>query len=120
MNLLGIWLARFRRSNLAPAPLSNSPLEAAPDSGLDDLKTRLNHWSQFWSSENESSTHSEAQQVVAERLGRWMERCFGQHVRSSLPGATSQISMASTTPILTAFLGRRATRELSRRILQDI
>ena len=120
MNLFGIWFARFRRANLAAAPLSNTQLEAAPDSGLDELKMRLNHWSQFWSPENEPSTHSEAQQVVAERLGRWMERCFGQHVRSSLPGAASQISMASTTPILTAFLGRRATRELSRRILQDI
>jgi hypothetical protein len=49
-----------------------------------------------------------------------MERCFGQHVQSSLRAKGSQISLASSTPIFTAFLGRRATRELSRRVLQDI
>jgi hypothetical protein len=80
----------------------------------------LNQWSHLWTQENESAARSEAQQVVAERLARWMERCFGQHVQSSLRAKGSQISLASSTPIFTAFLGRRATRELSRRVLQDI
>jgi hypothetical protein len=63
---------------------------------------------------------TEAQELVEARLSRWMERCFGRQVRASLSGEGGQISLASSTPIFTAFLGRRATRELSRRVLQDI
>jgi hypothetical protein len=94
--------------------------EAAPASGLNDLQARLNHWSHLWTQENDSTLHTEAQQLVAERLGRWMERCFGRHLETSLRGKGAPISLASSTPIFTAFLGRRATRELSRRVLQDI
>jgi hypothetical protein len=94
--------------------------EAAPASGLDDLQARLNHWSHLWTQESDSTLHTEAQQLVAERLAGWMERCFGRHLESSLRGKGSPISLASSTPIFTAFLGRRATRELSRRVLQDI
>jgi hypothetical protein len=94
--------------------------EAASASGLDDLQARLNHWTDLWTIDNDSSARTEAQQLVAERLGRWMDRCFGQHVQSSVRGKGSPISLASSTPIFTAFLGRRATRELSRRVLQDI
>jgi hypothetical protein len=94
--------------------------EAAPASGLDDLQTRLNQWSHLWTQESESASRTEAQQLVAERLASWMERCFGQRMQSSLRGKENQISLASSTPVFNAFLGRRATRELSRRVLQDI
>jgi hypothetical protein len=80
----------------------------------------LNRWSNLWAYEHDSEAHSEAQRLVAERLTRWMEHCFGQHARDALRGNDNPISLASSTPIFTAFLGRRATRELSRRILQDI
>jgi hypothetical protein len=93
---------------------------AAPAAGLKDLQTRLNHWSHLWAHEHTSEVHSEAQRLVADRLTRWMERCFGQHVQGTLGGNGNHISLASSTPIFTAFLGRRATRELSRRVLQDI
>jgi len=120
MNLSGRWRPRFWRRELPAAALGEAPLEVAPASGLHDLQTRLNQWSHLWTQDNESAARSEAQQVVAERLARWMERCVGQHVQSSLRAKGSQISLASSTPIFTAFLGRRATRELSRRVLQDI
>jgi hypothetical protein len=120
MNLLGKWHPRFGRREFPAAPGGDMRIEAVPASGLDDLQTRLNHWSHLWTQDNESAAHTEAQQLVAERLARWMERCFGRHVQSSLRGKGSQISLASSTPIFTAFLGRRATRELSRRVLQDI
>jgi hypothetical protein len=74
----------------------------------------------LWAHENESAIGTEAQQLVAERLSHWMDRCFGQHVQSSLRNKGKPMSLASSTPIFTAFLGRRATRELSRRVLQDI
>ena len=120
MNLPGRWHPRFWRRALPTDVGREVHVEAAPASGLDDLQKRLSHWSYLWTHEDASEGRTEAQQLVAERLARWMERCFGQQVQSSLRGKGSQISLASSTPIFTAFLGRRATRELSRRVLQDI
>lgn len=120
MNLLGKWHPRFWRRKLNAAPGGETCFEVAPASGLDDLQMRLAQWTHLWTHENESAIGAEAQQLVAERLSRWMERCFGQHAQSSLRGKGKPISLASSTPIFTAFLGRRATRELSRRVLQDI
>jgi hypothetical protein len=111
----GFWL---RKRACVPAEESTS--EAASPSGLDDLRARLNHWGQLWSVESEANDRSYAQRLVAERLTRWLERCFGQHAPRSLRGKDDCVSLASSMPVLTAFLGRRATRELSRRILQDI
>ena len=119
MNLLAKWKQRFTMRTIATSAES-AQFEAAPVLGLDVLQARLNQWSHLWSVENESASGSETQQLIAERLAHWMERCFGQHVHRSLEGKSGQISLASSTPIFTAFLGRRATRELSRRILQDI
>ena len=120
MRLLGRWDLMVWRRKLPAASVREMRIEAAPASGLDDLQVRLNLWSNLWAQDSESTSRSEAQQLVAERLSRWLERCFGQHVQNSLRGNQSHISLASSTPIFTAFLGRRATRELSRRVLQDI
>jgi hypothetical protein len=111
---LGFWRKR------ACVPAEEVSIEAVLASGLDDLRARLNHWGHLWSAKNEPNDRTYAQQLVAERLTRWLERCFGQHAPRSLCGKSDHISLASSMPVLTAFLGRRATRELSRRILQDI
>lgn len=120
MSLLGRWHPGFWRREPTAHLGRDVDFEAVSASGLDDLQARLNHWSHLWTQDSETANHSEAQQLVAERLGRWMERCFGRHVQNSLRGEGRQISLATSTPIFTAFLGRRATRELSRRVLQDI
>jgi hypothetical protein len=126
MKLPRRWHPRSWRRKPAAAPGcdvypgSEMCFEAAASSGLDDLQARLNHWSDLWAKSSDSAMRSEAQRLVAERLASWMERCFGQHAASSLRGNGSAISLASSTPIFTAFLGRRATRELSRRVLQDL
>lgn len=120
MNPLGRLYRGFWKRNLPAADGGDVSIEAAPASGLDELQARLSQWSHLWTQESDPSLHGEAQRLVAERLARWMERCFGQHLESSLRGKGSPISLASSTPIFTAFLGRRATRELSRRVLQDI
>jgi hypothetical protein len=120
MNLLGNWHPKFWRRTLLAASGKEVHCAAAPASGLDDLQTRLIHWSHLWSHDSDAGTRTEAQDLVAKRLSHWMERCLGQRVQSSLSGKGGQISLASSTPIFTAFLGRRATRELSRRVLQDI
>jgi hypothetical protein len=120
MKLLGRWHPKLWRRKPAAAPGIGVNFDAAATSGLDDLEARLNHWSDLWTRGNESAIRSDAQKLVAERLAKWMEHCFGQHAQSSLRGTGSPISLASSTPIFTAFLGRRATRELSRRVLQDL
>jgi hypothetical protein len=120
MNLPDRWYPRFWKRNLPAAPSADVCFDAAPASGLADLQTRLNHWSHLWTHENEAPIRTEAQQLVSERLDGWMEHCFGRNVLSSFRSKGTQISLASSTPIFTAFLGRRATRELSRRVLQDI
>ncbi|MGD0891136.1 MAG: hypothetical protein ABR923_06355 [Terracidiphilus sp.] len=120
MNLRGRWLPGSWTSKRQPARGGDGHFEAAPVPGLDDLQTRLNQWSNLWSQDTDAGIHTAAQELVAERLTHWMERCFGRHVESSMRGKGHSISLASSTPIFTAFLGRRATRELSRRVLQDI
>jgi hypothetical protein len=120
MKLLGRWHPKLWRRKPAAAPGIGVNFDAAATSGLDDLEARLNHWSDLWTRGNESAIRSDAQKLVAERLAKWMEHCFGQHAQSSLRGTGNPISLASSTPIFTAFLGRRATRELSRRVLQDL
>lgn len=120
MNFLERWKPRFRRDSVQATRESESDFEIAAAAGLTDLQARLNHWSHLWAQEGESKMQTEAQELVAMRLSRWMERCFGQHVQGTLRSKGNPISLASSTPIFTAFLGRRATRELSRRLLQDI
>lgn len=120
MKLLGKLHPQFWRPKSSAAAGRDLDLAVASASGLDALETRLNHWSHLWAQETDAAARSEAQQVVAERLSRWIERCFGQHAQNSMRSKGSPLSLASSTPIFTAFLGRRATRELSRRVLQDI
>jgi hypothetical protein len=92
---------------------------SASASGLNDLSERLDRWGQLWSAEKENADTS-AQELITERLTHWMRLCFGERMPTSLHGNGDAVSLSSSMPILTAFLGRRATRELSRRVLQDI
>jgi hypothetical protein len=120
MKLLERWKPQFGRDRVQATHKREREFEAAPAAGLHDLQARLNHWSHLWSHDDQSSMPTEAQEIVAKRLSRWMDQCFGQQVQGTLRCKDNQISLASSTPIFTAFLGRRATRELSRRVLQDI
>lgn len=110
----------FRRGKPRAAFCEEAPFEPASASGLDALQMRLDQWRHLWSVENETTAPTEAQRLVAARLTRWMEHCFGRHLPRALHGQGEPISLASSMPILTAFLGRRATRELSLRVLRDI
>lgn len=126
MNLRALWKMRFGRRTPAMAamhgslPVSASLDDAASASGLDALQARLNHWSHLWAMDGASAISVETQRLVTARLMQWMDRCFGKRAHRSLRGEGGQISLAASTPIFTAFLGRRATRELSRRVLKDI
>ncbi|HTB96334.1 MAG TPA: hypothetical protein VK716_04960 [Terracidiphilus sp.] len=112
---LGFW--KRAQSGVSAEPIL---LGQASVSGLDELSKRLSRWGSLWSAENEAEDNSTAQALVTERLTVWLERSFGEHLPASLYGDGDAISLSSSIPILTAFLGRRATRELSRSVLQDI
>lgn len=119
MRVFRPWASLFSSRKRPAASACGEETRVAAASGLADLQARLSHWSRIWSVEGESSP-SEAQRVLAERLCGWIECCFGKNAHMSLAGRSADLSMASSTPLFTAFLGRRATRELSRRLLEDI
>jgi len=120
MSLLSRFKLRFRQGRGRLAASEPILLEAASASGLNDLTERLNRWGRLWSPGEDEPEHTHARTIVTRRLTGWMERCFGEHMPASLNGAGDPISLASSMPVLTAFLGRRATRELSRRVLRDV
>jgi hypothetical protein len=109
----------FSRKKRPAASVGGTGAHLAPASGLAELQAKLSQWSRIWVVDGEA-TPSEEQRVVAERLCGWIERCFGKNAHMSVAGQNAGLSMASSTPLFTAFLGRRATRELSRRLLEDI
>jgi hypothetical protein len=120
MNLLSRLIPGFLRQTHPHAPVEKLVLNPISTSGLEDLNERLDRWGHLWSADKEVTDNIDAQQLVTERLTCWMEQCFGQHMPDSLHSKGDPISLASSLPVLTAFLGRRATRELSRRVLKDI
>lgn len=113
--------SRFRP--LIPAAETAASLAGAGEpgpAGLEELSARLHSWSSLWGEHPEGGPASDERHVVRERLVGWLGRCFGPKMPEALQQEGNGISLASSTPIFTAFLGRRATRELSRRVLRDL
>ena len=119
MSLFSKFNLELRRRTHPVIPAGLMLLEPVSASGLNDLRKRLDRWGQVWSAGKENADTS-AQELITERLTHWMRLCLGERIPTSLHGNTNAVTLSSSMPILTAFLGRRATRELSRRVLQDI
>ena len=119
MNFLSRMNSRFWKHRRSDVPGNAIALGPASPSGLNELVERLDRWGNLWSPGKETSDHSSAQELITRRLIGWMEHCFGEHMPTYLYEG-DPISLASSIPVLTAFMGRRATRELSRRVLQDL
>lgn len=99
-------------SSTSPAlTVSPGPFE---DPVLDELSRKMLAWSRVWFG-SESSDGA----AVRERLLYWLTRCIGGKAGSMLTDRAEDLSLAMSTPLLTAFLGRRAMLELSRRVLND-
>jgi hypothetical protein len=77
-------------------------------------------WGGLWFGPSGGRASSEDHGLVRERLVSWLDRCIGRHTRSLLSSRVEDVSLATSTPLLTAFLGRRAMVELSRRVLNDL
>ncbi|MDR3725126.1 MAG: hypothetical protein P4K83_11650 [Terracidiphilus sp.] len=101
------------------APVTGSA-QCSGEAGADELSRQLLSWSHLWAGLPTGSETGNRHRLVRERLAAWLERCIGRHTRGLLTIHPEDLSLAASTPLLTAFLGRRATRELSRQVLRDM
>ena len=100
-----------------------SPAVAVPpprfeDPVLDELSRKMQTWSEAWF--GSGTAHASANESrVRRRLHFWLKRCLGGQAGAVLTDRTDDLSLAKSAPLLTAFLGRRAMVEVSRRVLND-
>lgn len=93
---------------------------SSEDRVLDELSRKMLSWSSLWFGSSEDKETTDAHRQIRERLLWWLKLCIGQKARGVLTSHGEDISLATSTPLLTALLGRRAVRELSRRVLNDL
>jgi hypothetical protein len=116
-------MERRIRSSERDASVTPSPVFAAQcseDPMMNELSQRMLSWSGLWFGSAGGSESAEEHRLVRERLLSWLERCIGRHARSVFTSRVEDVSLATSKPLLTAFLGRRAMLELSRRVLNDL
>jgi hypothetical protein len=101
-------------------PSSNLPSQSSEDRGADELSRKMLSWSGLWFGSSGACAINQEQYVVRERLLSWLERCIGRQASAVLSSRVEDVSLATSTPLLTALLGRRAMVELSRRVLSDL
>jgi hypothetical protein len=94
--------------------------QSGEDQAMDELSRKMLSWSRLWFGSSGSCAPSKEHSVVRERLLYWIERSIGRQARGVLKSRTEDVSLATSAPLLTALLGRRAMRELSRRVLNDL
>lgn len=93
--------------------------ESGKDPVVDELSRKMLAWSGLWFGSSGSGAPADELERVRERLLYWLKRCIGCEARAVLTTSDEDVSLAGSTPLLTAFLGRRAALELSRRVLND-
>jgi hypothetical protein len=93
--------------------------QSGEDRAIDELSRKMLSWSHLWFGSSGSCAPTEEHYLVRERLLSWLERCIGRQARAVFTSRVEDVSLATSTPLLTAFLGRRAMLELSRRVLND-
>jgi hypothetical protein len=104
--------------SVAPSPIVSAP--PSEDPVADELSRKMLSWGGLWFGSSGSRASAEEHHLVRERLLSWLDRCIGRHARAILSNRVEDVSLATSTPLLTAFLGRRAMVELSRRVLSDL
>ena len=89
------------------------------DPVLDELSQKMLSWVGVWFGSPEGAETTAEQHRVRERLLFWVKRCIGGRATTVFASQDTDVSLATSTPLLTALLGRRAMLELSRRVLKD-
>ncbi len=90
------------------------------DLATDELSRKMLSWSRLWFGSSGGCEPTEEHNLVRERLLSWLRLCIGQQASDVMASRGEDVSLATSTPLLTALLGRRAMRELSRRVLNDL
>jgi hypothetical protein len=111
--------ASSKHEEAGVAPVADSA-ERSAEAGADELSRQLLSWSHLWAGHPAGAETGSKHRLARERLATWLERCIGRRTRGLLTSHADDLSLATSTPLLTAFLGRRATRELSRQVLRDL
>lgn len=96
-----------------------SPPAPFEDPVLDELSQKMLSWSKVWFGSPKGSEATAEHKRVRERLLYWVKCCIGGKADAVLTKPDQDVSLAASTPLLTALLGRRAMLELSRRVLND-
>ena len=102
------------------APSLISAVQSSEDRAVDELSRKMLSWSGLWFGSSCGCAITHEHYLVRERLLSWLERCIGRQACAVLSSRVEDASLATSTPLLTAFLGRRAMVELSRRVLSDL
>jgi hypothetical protein len=102
-------------ASLSPVPSA----QTVEDPAMDELSKKMLSWSRLWFGSSENSKGTEEQNLVRERLLHWLKLCIGLEAGAVLTCKVENISLATSTPLLTALIGRRAMLDLSRRVLND-
>jgi hypothetical protein len=106
-----------RRRRLSEIDDGVSP--SCEDRVIGELSRKMLSWSRLWFGSSGGTAPTE-ENLVRERLLSWLERCIGRKARAVCTRRVEDVSLATSTPLLTAFLGRRAVLELSRRVLTGL
>lgn len=93
--------------------------QSSEDRMVDEISRKMLSWSELWFGSSENSQPEDEQRRVKEQLLYWIKLCIGLEASAVLTSDVEDISLATSTPLLTALLGRRAMVELSRRVLND-
>jgi hypothetical protein len=102
------------------SPSLNFQAQSSEEQAIVELSQRMLSWSLLWSGPSAGCPPTDEHYLVRERLLTWLERCIGRHARAVLTSRVEDVSLATSTPLLTAFLGRRAMLELSRNVLNGL
>jgi len=89
------------------------------DAVLDELSRRMLSWSSLWFGVSGDGQPTAEDYRVRQHLLFWIKRCIGREASDVFASRVEDVSLATSTPLLTAFLGRRAMLEVSRRVLND-
>jgi|SRR5665213_197583 len=103
--------------NVSPSLILSA--QSAQDPAIDELSQKMLSWSRLWFGSSENSKATEEHYLVRERLLHWLKLCIGREAGAVLTSQVESVSLATSTPLLTALIGRRAMVELSRRVLND-
>lgn len=104
---------------VTPSPSFAVGAPSFGDPALDELSQKMLSWGRVWFGSPEGAETTAEQHRVRERLLFWVKRCIGGRATALFTSHDEDVSLATSTPLLTALLGRRAMLELSRRVLND-